>query len=159
MREVIMENIRGIQVHRRMALDSLVCLSDGNQSPRDHYSSDANAEVTDAIFVYFIATAIVAAALRHMHEVRNNKKTVYMMKKEIWRDENGHRVALAATISTNQMTNSRLRGSLEAQSKSSDVIKTNFKIKESAREGDLWLLLMNEEKPLAAEHLKSLNLK
>lgn len=153
MREVIMKNIRGIKDRRQEALDNLVCINEDYQSSRDHYLSRTESDITDNIFIYFIATAIAAAVLRHLNEYQKQKR-LYMMKTDVWRDENGHRVAVAATISTKQKKNPNIRGI--ARPKSYNIITPDEKKGPSAKEGDLWLLLMNEEEPLAAAGHKML---
>ena len=86
------------------------------------------------IFSMFIVTFVVVGILRRFFVEKKGSKNIYMMRTENWRDEEGNRVAIAASLSTG----SKLR---DTTADKSDCLENKVK---TPTEGDLWLLLMSE---------------
>ena len=137
-RDIIIEKIRGVQLHRSRLKNidgdnpSFICAQDNG-----HLSSESDFEYEiNEIFHIFIATFVVVGVLRYLFCVKKEKRTVYMMRSANWRDEEGLRVAVAASLPAN----SHLRGTAKLIDKEMCM---ESKDKKSA-EGDLWMLLMSE---------------
>lgn len=149
MRDIVIENIRGahekslITKVNRVDPDIVTCMEEDPM--KFGGNSDESDDDNYIIFLYFIATAVIAGILRHLSDFRKNKN-IYMMKSKIWRDEDGFRLAVAATVSRKKRPNNSI---LEGSTQISNTIVEKKELR--TNEGDLWLLLMSESEPNAAE--------
>lgn len=143
MKDIIIENIRG-------AHEKYSTIEENSEDPHNVMTGNEVSIVSDHdferlcldcynVFRYFFAMIIFASILRHLPDFRKKSKNIYVMKSEMWRDENGFRVAVTATVTKRKHRNNRVP---------KDIIRiSDTAMKRSDRrtqEGDLWLLLMSE---------------
>ena len=107
--------------------------SEDDDQQSSEFSLESAGEIGD-IFSMFIVTFVVVGILRRFFVEKKGSKNIYMMRNENWRDEEGNRVAIAASLSTG----SKLRDTTADKS-----VCLENKVK-TPTEGDLWLLLMSE---------------
>ena len=107
--------------------------SEDDDQQSSEFSLESAGEIGD-IFSMFIVTFVVVGILRRFFVEKKGSKNIYMMRTENWRDEEGNRVAIAASLSAG----SKLRDTTGDKS-----VCLENKVK-TPTEGDLWLLLMSE---------------
>ena len=143
MNDIIIENIRG-------AREKYSTIDVNQEDPDMVMTVNEDSVVSDndidrlgpdccEIFRYFFAVIVLASILRHLPNFRGKSKNIYVMKSEMWRDENGYRVALTATVSKRKHRNNGIPKDFicipDTTMKRSDL---------RTKEGDLWLLLMSD---------------
>ena len=133
MNDIIIENIRGARekystIDVKQEDPDMVMTVNDDSIVSDH-DIDRLGPDSCEIFRYFFVIIVFASILRHLPDFRGKSKNIYVMKSEMWRDENGFRVALTATVSK------RKHRIPDRTMKRSD---------RRTKEDDLWLLLMSD---------------